>query len=150
PLTPETGVRNPYGAPNKINDTSRRTTAVTGLPRTPLWQRRMLKRRMDCLRLLIAGVLAAGVACTASNALASNILIQIDKPSQTMTVAVDGQVQFRWPVSTGATGFSTPTGSYTPFRMEVMHYSREWDNAGMPHAIFFTKRGHSIHGSDHL
>ena len=33
--------------------------------------------------------------------------------------------------------------------MEVMHYSREWDNAGMPHAIFFTKRGHSIHGSDH-
>ena len=33
--------------------------------------------------------------------------------------------------------------------MEVMHYSQEWDNAGMPHAIFFTKRGHSIHGSDH-
>jgi lipoprotein-anchoring transpeptidase ErfK/SrfK len=33
--------------------------------------------------------------------------------------------------------------------MEVMHYSREWDNAGMPHAIFFTTRGHSIHGSDH-
>ena len=30
-----------------------------------------------------------------------------------------------------------------------MHYSREWDNAGMPHAIFFTQRGHSIHGSDH-
>jgi len=110
---------------------------------------RMLERRMGCLRLLIAGVLAAGVACAASNVLASNILIQIDKPSQTMTVAVDGQVQYRWPVSTGATGFSTPTGSYTPFRMEVMHYSREWDNAGMPHAIFFTKRGHSIHGSDH-
>jgi len=104
---------------------------------------------MGCLRLLIAGVLAAGVACAANNVLASNILIQIDKPSQTMTVAVDGQVQYRWPVSTGATGFSTPTGSYTPFRMEVMHYSREWDNAGMPHAIFFTKRGHSIHGSDH-
>ena len=33
--------------------------------------------------------------------------------------------------------------------MEVMHYSQEWDNAGMPHAIFFTTRGHSIHGSDH-
>jgi lipoprotein-anchoring transpeptidase ErfK/SrfK len=49
----------------------------------------------------------------------------------------------------GATGFSTPYGSYTPFRMEVMHYSQEWDNAGMPHAIFFTTRGHSIHGSDH-
>ena len=43
----------------------------------------------------------------------------------------------------------TPAGSYTPFRMELMHYSREFDNAGMPHAIFFTQRGHSIHGSDH-
>jgi lipoprotein-anchoring transpeptidase ErfK/SrfK len=33
--------------------------------------------------------------------------------------------------------------------MEGMHYSQEWDNAGMPHAIFFTQRGHSIHGTDH-
>jgi len=66
-----------------------------------------------------------------------------------MTVTVDGHVRYRWPVSTGATHFSTPDGSYTPFRMELMHYSREWDNAGMPHAIFFTQRGHSIHGSDH-
>ncbi|HET7851516.1 MAG TPA: L,D-transpeptidase, partial [Methyloceanibacter sp.] len=38
-----------------------------------------------------------------------------------MTVSVDGEVRYRWRVSTGATGFSTPVGSYTPFRMEVMH-----------------------------
>jgi lipoprotein-anchoring transpeptidase ErfK/SrfK len=92
---------------------------------------------------------ALGLACVSNAALANTILIQINKPTQTMTVTVDGQVRYRWRVSTGATGFSTPVGSYTPFRMEVMHYSREWDNAGMPHAIFFTKRGHSIHGSDH-
>ena len=66
-----------------------------------------------------------------------------------MTVTVDGHVRYRWRVSTGATHYSTPDGSYTPFRMELMHYSREFDNAGMPHAIFFTQRGHSIHGSDH-
>jgi lipoprotein-anchoring transpeptidase ErfK/SrfK len=78
-----------------------------------------------------------------------DLLIVVDKPTQTMTVTVDGQVRYRWRVSTGATHYSTPTGSYTPFRMELMHYSREWDNAGMPHAIFFTQRGHSIHGSDH-
>ena len=66
------------------------------------------------------------------------ILIQVDKPSQTMTVSVDGATYYRWPVSTGASGFSTPDGSYKPSRMELMHYSREWDNAGMPHAIFFT------------
>ena len=78
-----------------------------------------------------------------------DILIVVSKPTQTMTVTVDGHVRYRWRVSTGATHYSTPDGSYTPFRMELMHYSREWDNAGMPHAIFFTQRGHSIHGSDH-
>ena len=67
-----------------------------------------------------------------------DILIVINKPTQSMTVTVDGHVRYRWRVSTGATHYSTPAGSYTPFRMELMHYSREWDNAGMPHAIFFT------------
>ena len=82
-------------------------------------------------------------------AVAPDILIVVSKPTQTMTVIVDGHVRYHWLVSTGATHYSTPDGSYTPFRMEPMHYSREWDNAGMPHAIFFTQRGHSIHGSDH-
>jgi hypothetical protein len=34
--------------------------------------------------------------------------------------------------------------------MEEDHYSREWDDAPMPHSIFFTKRGHAIHGTTHL
>jgi len=80
---------------------------------------------------------------------APDILIVVNKPNQIMTITVDAHVRYQWSVSTGATNYSTPAGSYTPFRMERMHYSREWDNAGMPHAIFFTKRGHSIHGSDH-
>lgn len=104
---------------------------------------------MKRLRLIALTLLGLSLACTASKSAFANILIQIDKPSQTMTVSVNGASVYRWRVSTGATGFSTPAGSYTPFRMEVMHYSQEWDNAGMPHAIFFTKRGHSIHGTDH-
>src|SRR3990170_3945968 len=104
---------------------------------------------MKRLGLLAVLLLAAGFACAASEPAFASIVIQIDKPTQTMTVAVDGKVQYRWAVSTGATGYSTPAGSYTPFRMEVMHYSREWDNAGMPHSIFFSQRGHAIHGSDH-
>jgi lipoprotein-anchoring transpeptidase ErfK/SrfK len=103
---------------------------------------------MQHFRLFAVLGLVLGLACAGRPA-AANILVQIDKPSQTMTVSVDGQVRYRWAVSTGATGFSTPAGSYTPFRMEVMHYSREWDNAGMPHSIFFSQRGHAIHGSDH-
>jgi hypothetical protein len=31
--------------------------------------------------------------------------------------------------------------------MEVDHYSKEWDDAPMPHSIFFTKLGHAIHGT---
>jgi lipoprotein-anchoring transpeptidase ErfK/SrfK len=106
-------------------------------------------KRMKRLGLLAAQLLAICLAYHSSEAAAANVLIQINKPTQTMTVAVDGQVHYRWRVSTGATGYSTPVGSYAAFRMEVMHYSREWDNAGMPHAIFFTTRGHSIHGTDH-
>ena len=97
------------------------------------------------LALLVTFILACG---TISPAFAK-VLIQIDKPTQRMTVSVDGQVRYRWPVSTGANGYSTPTGSFVAFRMVRMHYSQEWDNAGMPHSIFFTKRGHAIHGSNH-
>jgi hypothetical protein len=104
---------------------------------------------MGRFRTLPALLLGALLACTGSGAAFANVLIRIDKPAQTMTVAVDGQVRYRWPVSTGADGYSTPAGSYTPFRTVLMHYSREWDNAGMPHSIFFTKRGHAIHGSNH-
>jgi L,D-transpeptidase catalytic domain len=31
--------------------------------------------------------------------------------------------------------------------MEPDHYSKEWDDAPMPHSIFFTQIGHAIHGS---
>lgn len=104
---------------------------------------------MKGFRLLAVTLLVASPACAVSKPALANILIQIDKPTQTMTVSVNGRVQYRWYVSTGATKYSTPPGSYTAFRMERMHYSREWDNAGMPHSIFFTTRGHAIHGSDH-
>ena len=104
---------------------------------------------MRRIGLVAIAVFVAGLACVASTLAVANILIQIDKPNQSMTVSVNGQLLYRWPVSTGATGFSTPDGSYKPFRMEVMHYSQEWDNAGMPHSIFFTSRGHAVHGSNH-
>ena len=64
-----------------------------------------------------------------------------------MTVTVDGTKRWTWPVSTGRAGYLTPKGTYTAFRMERQHFSKEWDNAPMPHSIFFTKRGHAIHGS---
>jgi len=82
----------------------------------------------------------------ASPALA-DVQITVDKTAQTLTVARDGEVLHKWPVSTGRVGRFTPTGSYQAFRMEKDHYSREFDDAPMPHSIFFTQRGHAIHGS---
>ena len=77
----------------------------------------------------------------------AGIVITIDKSAQNMTVDVDGNRLWNWPVSTGRRGYATPQGSYKPFRMEEDHYSKEWDDAPMPHSIFFTKRGHAIHGT---
>ena len=65
-----------------------------------------------------------------------------------MTVAVDGVERYRWPVSTGLPSYETPNGSFRAFRMEEDHYSKEFDDAPMPHSIFFTKIGHAIHGTD--
>src|SRR5258708_13597502 len=31
--------------------------------------------------------------------------------------------------------------------MERDHFSKEWDDAPMPFSIFFTQKGHAIHGS---
>ena len=73
--------------------------------------------------------------------------ISIDKATQRMSVKVDGVERHNWPVSTGKPGYSTPAGAFTPFRLEEDHYSKEWDEAPMPHSIFFTREGHAIHGS---
>jgi lipoprotein-anchoring transpeptidase ErfK/SrfK len=75
------------------------------------------------------------------------LLVNIDKLTQQMTVFVDGIEKHTWPVSTGLPGYSTPTGTYTPSSMNKMWYSRQWDNAPMPNSIFFTRRGHAIHGT---
>jgi lipoprotein-anchoring transpeptidase ErfK/SrfK len=75
------------------------------------------------------------------------LIITISKSSQKMTVALDGDTLYRWKVSTGAKGYDTPSGNFRPFRMEREHFSKEWDDAPMPHSIFFTTRGHAVHGS---
>jgi hypothetical protein len=94
--------------------------------------------------LVLAGVFAlAGMAAPAS----AHVLITIDKSNQRMTVAVNGEPRWHWRVSTGRPGRDTPSGKFQAFRMEADHFSKEFDDAPMPHSIFFTKLGHAIHGS---
>jgi hypothetical protein len=99
------------------------------------------------MRLPITIAAAALAALAVSAPALAGVQITIDKAAQRMSVAVDGVQKHSWPVSTGRSGYNTPAGNYTAFRMEEDHYSKEWDDAPMPHSIFFTKEGHAIHGS---
>ena len=84
----------------------------------------------------------------ATSAAQAKIAITVDKDNQMMTVAVDGVTRYHWPVSTGNPSHETPNGSFRTFRMEADHFSKEFDDAPMPHSIFFTREGHAIHGTE--
>ena len=96
--------------------------------------------------LLPASLLAAALALLCASAAFANIDITIDKNTQQMSVAVDGAQRYTWPVSTGRPGYDTPNGTFKVNRMDANHFSQEWDNAPMPHTMFFDMRGHAIHG----
>ena len=97
---------------------------------------------------LIAPLIAPAVAVLVLGQTArADLLIQVDKSTQRMTVTVDGKQLYDWPVSSGGRGYDTPSGRYKPFRMDIDHHSDEWDDAPMPYSIFFTQIGHAIHGT---
>jgi hypothetical protein len=93
-------------------------------------------------------VAVTALTLLASGAAQAKVAITVDKDNQQMTVAVDGVARYTWPVSSGIPSYETPNGSFRTFRMEEDHYSKEFDDAPMPHSIFFTKIGHAIHGTD--
>jgi L,D-transpeptidase catalytic domain len=93
-------------------------------------------------------IAVSGLMLFAAGAAQAKVSITVDKDAQIMTVAVDGVARYQWPVSTGNPSHETPNGSFRAFRMEQDHYSKEFDDAPMPHSIFFTKIGHAIHGTD--
>ncbi len=78
--------------------------------------------------------------------MAAAVVAHIDLSSQRMTVKVNGQTAHNWRVSTGRSGYRTPTGTYRPKRLERMWRSTQYDNAAMPNSIFF-HQGYAIHGT---
>jgi L,D-transpeptidase catalytic domain len=77
------------------------------------------------------------------------VVATIDVSSQTMSVTVNGFPYAYWRVSTGRKGFNTPYGSFRVSRMAAVYYSKKYDNAPMPHSMFFSG-GNAIHGTYHL
>jgi len=90
-----------------------------------------------CVAIVIA-VMAA------SDCARAEIVVTIDKASQRMSVSVDGQHRYTWPVSTGVGG--TPSGTFRPQSLSRYHRSSLYGNAPMPYSIFYDGN-FAIHGT---
>lgn len=93
-----------------------------------------------------AGLLSLLVMGAAAEA---KVAVRIDISSQTMSVSVNGWHYANWRVSTARRGYWTPRGSFRPYMLKRMHYSRKYDNSPMPHSVFFLG-GYAIHGTGYL
>ena len=76
----------------------------------------------------------------------AELLVNISKSQQRLSVVVDGTEAYRWPVSTGTRGHETPVGSFRPHDLERHWYSRQYRLTPMPWAVFF-HRGYAVHGT---
>jgi hypothetical protein len=76
----------------------------------------------------------------------AELLVNVSKSQQRLSVLIDGAEAYRWPVSTGRRGHETPSGSFHPIRLERHWYSRQYELTPMPWAMFF-HRGYAVHGT---
>ncbi len=97
-------------------------------------------------RLLAAAALAFAAFTLVPAVASAKVAIEIDLAHQRMRVeTTQGDVHI-WPISSGRKGYSTPRGTYEPYRLAKMHRSRKYNNAPMPHSIFF-HGGYAIHAT---
>jgi lipoprotein-anchoring transpeptidase ErfK/SrfK len=73
----------------------------------------------------------------------------VDLSRQTMTVSVNGEPRYRWAISSGTSQFATPTGNFYPQWTSRMWYSKKYDNAPMPNAVFING-GVAVHGTEYV
>jgi hypothetical protein len=100
---------------------------------------------------VVAAAFAAvcALVVTAPKPAAADILVNVSKASQRMSVLVDGSVRYNWAVSTGAARYTTPSGVYKPQWMARKWRSKQYGNAPMPHSIFFYN-GYATHGTTEI
>jgi hypothetical protein len=99
-----------------------------------------LGKRMRCIGLIVLAVLASAAPALA------DVDVVISKSQQQMVVTVDGGPSYRWPVSTGRSGYDTPEGNFSAIRLERVYFSKKYDDAPMPNSVFF-HGGYAIHGT---
>jgi lipoprotein-anchoring transpeptidase ErfK/SrfK len=91
-----------------------------------------------------APVVAAAPAKPAAPAI--TMTANIDLSAQRMTVSYAGKVQHTWAISSGTREHASPVGSFKPQWTAKMWYSKKYDLAPMPHAVFFTG-GVAVHAT---
>ncbi len=107
-----------------------------------------VKRGTGMRRIAIAAASAAlcALLVAGSRPAAADVLVNVSKASQRMSVLVDGNARYNWKVSTGAKRYTTPSGVYKPEWLARKWKSKQYNNAPMPHSIFF-HQGYAIHGT---
>jgi len=97
--------------------------------------------------LFLAGLLALALTpFSSASAFAAKLVAKVDISTQTMVVSQNGKVKYKWRVSTGRKGYSTPTGTYSAKWLSRHHRSRKYNNAPMPYAVFY-HRGYAVHAT---
>jgi hypothetical protein len=100
------------------------------------WGRIMRRIVVSCL----------GALLSLSAPARAELLVNISKSQQRLSVTIDGTEAYRWPVSTGRRGHETPAGKFRPVRLERHWYSHEYSMTPMPWSVFF-HRGYAVHGT---
>src|SRR5262245_457792 len=93
-----------------------------------------------------AGLAVVVAMLSSSGDARAEILVRVDKSNQRMSVIVNGEHRYTWPVSTGVYG--TPSGSFRPQSLARYHRSSLYNNAPMPYSIFYDGN-FAIHGTTH-
>ena len=76
----------------------------------------------------------------------AGVLAKVHLSEQKLSIFIDGEQRYAWPISSGLNGYETPTGNYRPKRVYEEYFSRQYNNSPMPHSVFF-HRGYAIHGT---
>ncbi len=101
------------------------------------------------VKFFAGAVLALAVAFGASGSAAAGVVAKVDISTQTMTVTQNGQVKYRWRVSTARAGKVTPSGTWTAKWLSKNHRSSRYKGAPMPYAVFYNGN-YAVHGTNHV
>ena len=97
--------------------------------------------------ILFTRLLALAFLIAAPTYACAHVEINVDLASQTMTVHSGAGETYVWPISSGKAGHATPNGVFRPRAMYAMVHSAKYNNAPMPHSIFFYGQ-YAIHGTN--